>query len=93
MTSPVHDETWRDRAACRRVDPRLFDPLDGRETHALGTEAEAHPRIRSAIAVCLHCPVMLECGLAAGMEEGVWAGVYRSKMKAERQRARKQAVA
>lgn len=90
MTRP----DWRQRAACRGYDPRLFDPLDGSETHALGTQAEAHPRVQEAIAVCRHCVVRSDCDLASGREEGVWAGTYRSKTKSERLAAdRKKAVA
>lgn len=85
-------DNWRDRAACLGADPRLFDPLDGSETNKLGTAAEAHPRIQEAIAVCRRCPVRADCGRHAGKEEGVWAGSYRSKMKAERAAGKKVAA-
>jgi WhiB family redox-sensing transcriptional regulator len=90
----VINTNWRAAAACRGYDPKLFDPLDKAETYAIGTKAELHPRIQAALAVCRHCPVQLECDLASGQEEGVWAGSYRSKTKAERQAAaRKKAAA
>ncbi len=63
---------WRDRAACRDVDPERFFPTaeDGPDRHAQVTAAKA---------VCARCPVRAEClaealaripyGVAGGLTE------------------------
>ncbi len=43
---------WRAGAACGRVDPELFYPLD---LDPVG------PAVRAARRVCAHCPVLPEC--------------------------------
>jgi hypothetical protein len=45
---------WRDRAACVGEDPDLFFPIVERG-------ALAAPEIAAAKAVCLRCPVIVEC--------------------------------
>lgn len=65
-------EEWRDRAACRGMDPDLFHPVSGDD-------------VVLAQAVCLGCSVTGECldfALANGMSTGVWGG------RSERQRRR-----
>ncbi len=72
---PNHPEpvrAWRDRAACRDVDPELFYPAaeDGPSLRAQVTAAKA---------VCAGCPVRVEClaealaripyGVAGGLTE------------------------
>lgn len=84
---------WRDRAACRNADPRLFDPLDGAELRSSGCHPTSHPRIRQAVIVRGPCPVRADCDRWA--EEfkatGVCAGRYRSQ--GEVSRAGKKAAA
>ncbi len=55
---------WRQRAACRGVDPDIFYPV---------TDEEAE----DAKAVCFGCPVKeacLEWALSSREKEGVWGG-------------------
>ncbi len=69
--------TWRNRAACRGIDPDIFFPV---------TDEEAGP----AKAVCDACPVReacLEFALAAREKEGVWGGATeRERRRIVRQR-------
>ena len=69
--------TWRNRAACRGIDPDLFFPV---------TDEEAEP----AKAICDACPVReacLEFALAAREREGVWGGATeRERRRIVRQR-------
>lgn len=72
---------WRERAACRDVDPELFFPV-----------AEAGPvydaQVAAAKAVCQRCPVRAEClvealermphGVAGGLTEHERHGVARA---------------
>lgn len=68
---------WRNRAACRGIDPDIFFPI---------TDEEAEP----AKAVCNACPVReacLEFALAAREREGVWGGATeRERRRIVRQR-------
>lgn len=69
--------SWRNRAACRGIDPDIFFPV---------TDEEAGP----AKAVCDVCPVReacLEFALAAREREGVWGGATeRERRRIVRQR-------
>ena len=69
--------SWRNRAACRGIDPDIFFPV---------TDEEAEP----AKAVCNACPVReacLEFALAAREREGVWGGATeRERRRIVRQR-------
>ena len=69
--------TWRNRAACRGIDPDIFFPV---------TDEEAEP----AKAICNVCPVRetcLEFALAAREREGVWGGATeRERRRIIRQR-------
>jgi WhiB family redox-sensing transcriptional regulator len=59
-TSPA----WRQRAACRGVDPDIFYPV---------TDEDAE----EAKAICAQCPVQhacLEWALSTREREGVWGG-------------------
>lgn len=61
---------FRDRAACRDVDPELFFPL--------GDGGPAQARVDAAKAVCRRCPVRLSCldlAMSTGQDEGVWGGL------------------
>jgi WhiB family redox-sensing transcriptional regulator len=69
--------TWRNRAACRGIDPDIFFPV---------TDEDAEP----AKAICNACPVReacLEFALAAREREGVWGGATeRERRRIVRQR-------
>ncbi len=69
--------SWRNRAACRGIDPDIFFPV---------TDEEAEP----AKAICNACPVReacLEFALAAREREGVWGGATeRERRRIIRQR-------
>lgn len=61
---PVHDDSWRDGALCRQVDPELWFPEKG----ANGADAKR---------VCQRCPVRADClefALTTGQNDGIWAG-------------------
>ena len=60
---------WRDYAACRHADPKLFFPV--------GTAEEGPVRADPAKRVCSGCPVRAVCldwALTTGQEIGVWGG-------------------
>ncbi len=84
------DEGWRDRAACRDVDPELFFPV--------GSTGDAVQEIEAAKAVCRTCPVRAEClefALQANQEAGVWGGASeeeRRKMRSAWVAARRRAL-
>jgi len=69
--------SWRNRAACRGIDPDIFFPV---------TDEDAEP----AKAICNVCPVReacLEFALAAREREGVWGGATeRERRRIVRQR-------
>jgi WhiB family redox-sensing transcriptional regulator len=69
--------SWRNRAACRGIDPDIFFPV---------TDEDAEP----AKAICDVCPVReacLEFALAAREREGVWGGATeRERRRIVRQR-------
>jgi WhiB family transcriptional regulator, redox-sensing transcriptional regulator len=57
--TPPKNEAWRDRAACRGVDPSVF--VRGRGES-----------LAEAKAICATCPVTTQCLDDAGTEPGVW---------------------
>jgi WhiB family redox-sensing transcriptional regulator len=69
--------TWRQRAACRGIDPDIFYPV---------TDEEAE----EAKAICASCPVhqlCLEHALAHRERDGVWGGLTeRERRRVLRQR-------
>jgi WhiB family redox-sensing transcriptional regulator len=69
--------TWRNRAACRGIDPTVFYP-------ASDDDAE------EARAICGTCPVRQPClehALASREREGVWGGLTeRERRRIVRQR-------
>ncbi|MDQ3452270.1 MAG: WhiB family transcriptional regulator [Actinomycetota bacterium] len=82
----MHDNAWRDRAACRDMNVELFYSTDEAVT-------------RSALRVCEGCPVRQTCFSAAMAEReafGVWGGtveaqrrrVFRREQRSRRQAAR-----
>ncbi|MGD1012457.1 MAG: WhiB family transcriptional regulator [Acidimicrobiales bacterium] len=57
--------TWRQKGACRGVDPDIFYPVSEEDSE-------------EAKAICASCPVRqacLEYSLAAREREGVWGGL------------------
>lgn len=68
---------WRDRAACRGIDPTIFYPVSDEEADA-------------AKAICAQCPVRqpcLEYALANRERDGVWGGATeRERRRIIRQR-------
>ncbi|MDA8399744.1 MAG: WhiB family transcriptional regulator [Actinomycetota bacterium] len=69
--------TWRQRAACRGIDPAVFYPA---------SDEEAQP----AKAICAQCPVRqpcLEYALVNRERDGVWGGATeRERRRMVRQR-------
>lgn len=63
------DQGWRDRAACRSVDPELFFPV--------GDDGPGLVQIAQAKAVCAACPVVAACLSFAlvALPEGVAGGL------------------
>lgn len=78
------DDSWRERAACRDVDPSAADWFP--EQHQ-----GADRRTRQALAICATCPVRQEClRYALANDEhrcfGLWGGLgpkQRSRLRAE----------
>lgn len=71
---PEADQYWREKAACRRVDPETFFPLDG---DSLGQEA--------AKAICMGCEVRSTC-LEEAMDHRELEGVRGGTTGQERRR-------
>jgi WhiB family redox-sensing transcriptional regulator len=77
----VLDPEWRDKAACKGINPNLFVPPQG-----------AQLMIQAAKKVCAGCPVTEECldealSRTAEQVHGVWGGTtqkQRIKMKKQR---------
>ncbi|WP_046731437.1 WhiB family transcriptional regulator [Streptomyces humi] len=79
--------SWRERAACRDVDPDLFFPV--------GTAGLTLVQIDEAKAVCARCPVRERClrwALDVGQVEGVWGGTTESERRATRRRSAREDV-
>ena len=75
--TPTTTTTWRDRAACRGLDPEIFYPVSDEEADA-------------AKAICAECPVReacLEYALTNRERDGVWGGATeRERRRMIRQR-------
>lgn len=74
--------SWRERAACRDVDPDLFFPI--------GTTGPTLVQIDEAKAVCARCPVRercLQCALDVGQVEGIWGGTTENERRTTRRRS------
>ena len=73
----VGDEiSWRDRAACRGLDPEVFFPDPG---NCIGVER--------AKQVCAPCPVAWEClsyAIESNQTEGIWGGTTRGERRSLR---------
>jgi WhiB family redox-sensing transcriptional regulator len=67
--SGVRYQDWRDRAACRTEDPRVFFPPEGATSARLTREAKA---------ICAGCPVTAQClqfALASPERHGIFGGL------------------
>jgi len=87
MTSPAavmalsQVDEWRDRAACRDMDPDLFFPI--------GTTGPALDQIEAAKGICRVCPVKdpcLEYALATNQEAGIWGATSEEERRKLRKR-------
>ena len=61
---------WRQKAACRGVDPEVFFPA--------GTKVRVAFHTEHAKAICGSCPVRAPCldyALATGQRDGIWGGM------------------
>lgn len=68
------DLKWREKAACKGMDPAIFYPKRGQDS-------------RPAKKVCASCPVSSECfeyGYLYGEHHGIWGGVSERQMRKER---------
>ena len=77
--------SWRDRAACKGATDLFFPPEDLTPTEYAQFTANAK-------AICMTCPVRLECLAAAGTEaqgHGVWGGMTAEERKQARRRERR----
>jgi len=76
----VIGQEWRDKAACRGLDPEIFFPERGDSL-----------TLASARAVCRDCDVQVECleyALDYGERMGVWGGTSeRDRQKIRKRRA------
>ena len=73
---------WRDRAACRDVDPDLFFPV--------GNTGPALLDIKEAKAVCRRCDVVdicLQWALDERQDHGVWGGMSEDERRTMVRRA------
>ena len=71
------DGNWRERALCAQVDPEIFYPEKG----GINREAKA---------VCLACPVQVECldyALDRGEDFGIWGGTSENERRRLKRRA------
>ena len=78
---PLTNQTWRQHAACKGVDPDIFYP-------ASDDEAEV------AKAVCAVCPVRqpcLEYALSSRERDGVWGGATEKERRRILRQRRKSA--
>lgn len=79
--------SWRERAACRDVDPDLFFPI--------GTAGLTLAQVDEAKAVCGRCPVRERClqwALAVGPVEGIWGGTTEGERRATRRRSARKGI-
>ncbi len=82
------DTWWIERARCIGEDPELFFPV--------GTSREAVAQTARAIAVCLECPVRVDClawALDSCQDTGVWGGLGEEDRREIRRARRRSAAA
>ncbi|MEV8636562.1 WhiB family transcriptional regulator [Streptosporangium sp. NPDC051023] len=68
-------ESWRDRAACREADPKLFFPKGGDVTGSPGAETRAYAKGKKICAGCLVRPQCAVYALARDERYGLWGGM------------------
>jgi WhiB family redox-sensing transcriptional regulator len=76
---PPTDEEWKLRAACRGRDPELWFAL-GKGAH--GYNHRHLHATQQARAICLQCPVRLEClryALDTDARWGAWGGLTQNQ--------------
>ncbi|MEX1047375.1 MAG: WhiB family transcriptional regulator [Actinomycetota bacterium] len=79
---------WVHKAKCREEDPELFFPI--------GTTGPAAEQVDAAKAICMICPVRLDClewALATGQDAGVWGGMSEEERRALRRARRRESAA
>ncbi|MEX0833999.1 MAG: WhiB family transcriptional regulator [Actinomycetota bacterium] len=79
---------WVHKAKCREEDPELFFPI--------GTTGPAADQVDAAKAICMICPVRLDClewALATGQDAGVWGGMSEEERRALRRARRRESAA
>jgi len=75
---------WIHRARCKDEDPELFFPV--------GTTGPAAAQLAAAKAICMQCPVKMEClewAMATGQDAGVWGGLSEDERRALRRARRR----
>jgi WhiB family transcriptional regulator, redox-sensing transcriptional regulator len=78
---------WVQQARCRDEDPELFFPI--------GSTGPAAVQVEAAKAVCMTCPVRLDClewALATAQDSGVWGGLSEEERRALRRARRREAT-
>ena len=78
---PLTNQTWRQHAACRGVEPDIFYPASDEE-------------VEVAKAVCAVCPVRqpcLEYALSSRERDGVWGGATEKERRRILRQRRKSA--
>lgn len=74
-----YSDDWRQRAACRDLDPELFFPVS-----EIGPGAHQADRAKS---VCAGCPVRTACleyALDNGLDHGIFGGTTETERRALR---------
>lgn len=72
-------QSWRDKGACRGIDPEIFYPTDD----------DAAEEAKAVCAVCAVRQACLEHALVSREKEGVWGGATeRERRRIIRQRRR-----
>lgn len=77
----THIDDWRDRAACRDMDPDMFFPI--------GTTGPALDQIEAAKGICRVCEVREECleyALMTNQEAGIWGETSEEERRKLRKR-------
>ena len=77
--APADPPGWRDNAACRGQDPKLFFPE--------GPGGPARGQVRAAKLVCQACPVRTHCldfATRAGVTVGIWGGTTEQERRITR---------
>lgn len=75
--------SWLDRAACARMDAKLFFGPDGERWQ------EREIREAKAKAICAPCPVRVQCldyALRNSIKNGIWGGLNQEERARERRR-------